>query len=321
MEHLRQGFGKDVTAKYRFGRHRTHRNIGGKKMSEIYTISCEGLTAKICSFGAELHSLMKDGCEYIWQAGKAWSRHAPILFPFICSPEGKSYSAKGRAYTMKANHGFARDMEFKPLLTAGDRVSLSLTETDETLAQYPYRFKLTVSYYFESGRLVTSCCVENTDTDDMYFYLGGHPAFNCPLEESLCFDDYFVEYEKDELIEQKAGDGMRTVLGGSGNGRRLWLTRKLFDYDVIMKDMPASSSVSLRSEKGNRYVTLFFPDSDCIAVWSPAADDSAAFVCLEPWTSVPVYCDDGYERLEEKPHAVALRAGEKFCYRYSIEVG
>lgn len=79
----------------------------------IYTISSGGLTAKINSMGAELCSLVKNGKEYIWQAGEAWNRHAPILFPFICSPKDKTYVAGGKTYKMNANHGFARDMEFQ----------------------------------------------------------------------------------------------------------------------------------------------------------------------------------------------------------------
>ncbi len=287
-------------------------------MSETYEIRSGELTARISLFGAELHSLTKGATEYIWQAGEVWNRHAPLLFPFICSPEGRKYKADGKEYKMKANHGFARDCEFTLLSHGEDFAEFELCESAETLAQYPYRFVLRVKYCFDGGGLSSRFTVVNTDSRPMYFYLGGHPAFNCPLEEGLCFDDYFVEYEKGEIIEQQVGDCMRTVLCGE---RRMPLSRKLFDYDVIMKDAPASKSVSLRSDKGNRFVTLHFPDSQCIAVWSTDHNDEAKFVCLEPWTSVPVYCDDAYENIEQKPHALRLESGESFDYRYDIEVG
>lgn len=283
----------------------------------LYTIKNGELTAKVSSFGAELHSLVCGGTEYIWQAGKAWNRHAPLLFPFICSPSGKKYKAGSREYAMKANHGFARDMEFSLCDSGEDFCEFSLCENEETLSQYPYPFRLTVRYFFENGRLVTKCTVKNTGKENMYFYLGGHPAFNCPLEEGLKFDDYYVEYEQNEIIEQTVGDCMRTIICGEN---KLPLSRELFDHDVIMKNMPMSESISLKSDKGAKSVTLYYPDSDCIAVWSVTGDNDAAFVCLEPWTSVPVYCDDAFENIEEKPHAVMLESGMVFEYRYDIEV-
>lgn len=282
-----------------------------------YTISSGNLTAEINSFGAELCSLKRDGKEYLWQAGKAWSRHAPILFPFICSPKDKTYRAKGKSYKMNANHGFARDMEFSVVHQHEDSVVLMLEDNIETKAQYPFRFKLYVKYFFEDGKLVCAFRVMNPSSKVIYFYLGGHPAFNCPLDEGLSFNDYYVEYEKNETIEQDTPNGMRTVLC---NENRLPLSRELFDFDVIMKDNPASKAVSLKSDKGESSVTVYYPQSDCIAVWSPTGNDDASFVCLEPWTSVPVYCDDENEDIEQKKHAVSLQSGEYFDYRFDIEV-
>lgn len=281
----------------------------------IYTISSGGLTAKINPMGAELCSLVKNGKEYIWQAGEAWNRHAPILFPFICSPKDKTYVAGGKTYKMNANHGFARDMEFQATDVGEDYAVFMLEDNIETKSQYPYRFKLYVKYYFENDRLVTRFRVINPSSKVIYFYLGGHPAFNCPLDEGLSFNDYYVEYEKNETIIQPVPGGERTVLCDEN---KLYMTRELFDFDVIMKDKPQSACVTLRSDKGESAVTLYYPDSDCIAVWSPTGNDDAAFVCLEPWTSVPVYCDDENESIEQKAHAVSLQPGEYFRYRYDI---
>ena len=283
----------------------------------LYTIKKDGLEATVASFGGELYSLVKDGTEYIWQAGKSWNRHAPLLFPFICSPKDKTYTAAGKEYKMKANHGFARDMEFELVKADDSSVTLMLRDNEVTKEQYPYSFEFYVKYFFENGRLVSSFEVKNTGSEKMYFYLGGHPAFNCPLSKELKFDDYYVQCEKDETIGQSTSLGMRTVLAGEN---KIELTRKLFDFDVIMKANPASKSISLKSDKDSKSVTLFFPQSECIAVWSPTGDNEAEFVCLEPWTSVPVYCDDDCRDIEEKRHAIGLEANRSFSYRYDIEV-
>ena len=282
------------------------------------TVKTNTLEISANTSGAELCSVKKDGVEYLWQAGDAWKRYAPILFPFICSPKGKRYKAGGREYTMPSNHGFARDMEFEPQGTDDKSISFKLTSNEQTLRIYPYDFELTVRFTVSGNSVEVLNQVKNTGDKDMYFYLGGHPAFNCPLEEGLGFDDYEIRYEKNETITQQLPNGGERVIIDNEAGYRL--TRALFDNDVIMKDKPNSKSVTLMSPKGSRSVTLRYPESECIAVWSSTGNDEARFVCLEPWTSVPVYCDDEYDDIEKKPHAVKLAAGESFDYRYFIEV-
>ena len=283
----------------------------------LYTIKNERLEISADTFGAELHSLKLDGKEYLWQCGDAWKRYAPILFPFICSPKDRKYTAKGKQYTMKANHGFARDMEFS--FNGQDKNSLSflLTENEQSLAQYPYKFSLEVRYTVNGNCLRVENFVTNTDDEDMYFYLGAHPAFNCPLNEWDKFDDYYVEFDESEHITQKIGDETVTLVE---YGKRLDMTRALFDNDSIPLNYPNSKAISLRSKNGGSYVRLEYPVSDCITVWSPTGDDRAEFVCLEPWTSVPTFYDDDFEALENKPNAIKLEKGEKYRYYYDIKL-
>lgn len=284
----------------------------------LYTIKNAILSISADTFGAELHSINKDGTEYLWQCGDSWKRYAPVLFPFICSPTGKKYSAKGVEYIMPANHGFARDSEFEFLSKTENSVSFILKSNDETLKVYPYDFEFIVTYTLEDNRVIVSNLVKNTGNEDMYFYVGGHPAFNCPIEENLEFSDFYVEYEKNETIIQPLPDGTSRVIIDGEN--KYALSRQLFDYDVIMKDKPASKSIALKSDKSDRAVTVEFPESDCIAVWSPTGDDNATFVCLEPWTSVPTYADDEDFAIENKKHAIKLSANECYDYKYTIKI-
>ena len=102
--------------------------------------------------------------------------------------------------------------------------------------------------------------------------------------------------------------------------KTITLTRELFDYDVIMKDHPASKAVTLKKSDGG-FVKLSFPHSDCIAVWTSTGNPDAQFICLEPWTSVPVYEDDAFEDIENKPHAIKLAPEAVYTYSYTVEVG
>lgn len=279
----------------------------------LYEIKNHKLAISADTFGAELHSVKLDGKEYLWQCGDAWKRYAPVLFPFICSPKDKTYKADGKEYHLKANHGFARDSEFEFAGSDDASVSFVLKDSEETLAQYPYHFELKVTYTVEGNRVIVKNSVKNTDSRDIYFYLGGHPAFICDIEGGKCV----VEYEKPETIIQPTPDGERTVLDDENI---LPLNRAQFDFDVIMKDKPNSKAVTLKKSDGG-YVKLSYPQSECIAVWTSTGDTRAQFICLEPWTSVPVYEDDAFEDIEKKPHAVKLEAGKTFDYSYTIEVG
>ncbi|MGN1134402.1 MAG: aldose 1-epimerase family protein [Oscillospiraceae bacterium] len=284
----------------------------------LYTVKNDRIEISSDTSGAELHSVKSNGLEYLWQCGPSWKRYAPILFPFICSPKDRKYSAKGKEYTMPGNHGFARDSEFELFEQAENSVAFILKSSDETLKVYPYEFEFVVKYTLEDNKVVVSNIVKNTGNDDMYFYVGGHPAFNCPLEEDLNFDDYYVEYEKNETIVQPLPDGKsRVIIDGTNKYN---LSRELFDFDVIMKDKPVSKTVSLKSDKSKHSVTVEFPESECIAVWSPTGDNNAKFVCLEPWTTVPTYADDDDFALENKKHAIKLVSGKEYTYTYYIRI-
>lgn len=284
----------------------------------IYTAKSDRLSITADTHGAELHSIKMGETEYLWQCGNSWKRYAPILFPFVCNTGSKKYTAGGVEYTMPTNHGFARDSEFEPVSNDENSIAFRLCHSEETLKVYPYCFELLVKYTASENRVTVENKVINTGDTPMYFYLGGHPAFNCPLDRSTSFGDYKIVYENAETIVQTLPDGKeRTIIDGDNSYK---LTRELFDYDVILKDKPNSKSVSLESDKTSKKVTVKFPQSECIAVWSPASDNEARFVCLEPWTSVPVYFDDGIAEIEKKPHAIKLDAGCDFIYSYEIVV-
>ena len=281
----------------------------------LYSVKNDVLEISADTFGAELHSIKLKGKEYLWQCGDAWKRYAPVLFPFVCSPKDRTYYAGGKEYKMLANHGFARDSEFEFLEKTENSVAFVLKDNDKTLSQYPYHFELVVKYTIEGNKVLVSDTVKNTDNKDIYFYIGAHPAFICPLNEGEKFYDYYVEYDADEKYTSQIG-GKKDAF--DENGKVLKLTRSLFDDDAIILDLPNSKKISLKNTKGSNCVTVEFPMSESIAVWSPTGDDNAEFVCLEPWSSVPTYCDDEFENIENKPHAISLEPGKEYEYHYSI---
>ena len=130
--------------------------------------------------GAELQSVKDgEGREYLWQAGEQWPRHSPVLFPIVCSVNNNTYVVDGKEYHLP-RHGFARDMEFSVIRQTEEKVTLALHESEESLKVYPYRFNLAITYRLEGNKVHVIWHVENTDSREIHFQIGGHPAFNMP---------------------------------------------------------------------------------------------------------------------------------------------
>ncbi len=286
------------------------------------TISSEVLTAVIDSFGAELHSLKdSSGNEYLWQADPAvWKRHAPVLFPFICNTGSGVYTVGGKEYKL-ANHGFARDNEFTPVSSSESEAEFLLASSAETKKLYPFDFELYLKYGISGNKLTVSCKVRNSGNETMRFFIGGHPAFRVPVNGVGSFEDHYIEYESPETIVQELKDKKITVLDG---GKTVPLSHELFANDVFMKDKPKSSWAAVVNEKTGKKVKLHYDNNGCIAVWSTYSEDKnitekAGFVCLEPWSSVPVYLC-GSEELNEMKNAIVLEKDGEYTFSYVIEI-
>ena len=168
-----------------------------------YTIKNEELTVAIDSMGAEVKSVIRDGKEYMWCGdAKYWGRTSPVLFPFVGSVKGGVYRTDGREYAM-GQHGFARDMEFETTDIGDDFISFTLVSDDETLAVYPYRFRLTISYRLIGNRLSVEWTVENPSDEEMYFSIGAHPAFVRSVEG----ENYRLKFDAAGDIEYRLLSG------------------------------------------------------------------------------------------------------------------
>ncbi|RAZ93590.1 aldose 1-epimerase family protein, partial [Klebsiella oxytoca] len=62
----------------------------------------------------------------------------------------------------------------------------------ETLEKYPYEFILKLGYRLLSEGVEVLWQVENPGQEDLPFSIGGHPAFNCPMEEGEKQTDYQI---------------------------------------------------------------------------------------------------------------------------------
>ena len=162
----------------------------------LITISNQVLTVAVDSRGAMLHSVVKDGVEYLWQGDPAyWEQRDLNLFPWVGRLKDGKYLFRGREYPMPI-HGFCVGVDFQVTERSRDSLCLTLWDREETRQQYPFPFRFHVIYRLEGSSLVKTCKVENTGSSEMYFGLGSHPGFQVPLGGEGAFSDWYLNSRK-----------------------------------------------------------------------------------------------------------------------------
>lgn len=205
-----------------------------------YQLKNEELTLTVISAGAEMKSLKdnKTEQEYLWQADpEFWGRTSPVLFPIVGNYAQKQSVYEGKTYTL-SQHGFARDMEFDLESQTENEIWFMLKDIETTLEKYPFHFILKVGYRLSGRQVEIMWKVENTNDKKMYFSIGGHPAFNCPLKEGEKQEDYQLVFDTEgpltsSILNEEGALCPRTkVLNLSG--KCLKLEEHLFDEDALI---------------------------------------------------------------------------------------
>ena len=274
-------------------------------------------------FGAELCSIVKkeNGVEYVWNGDERfWKRSAPVLFPFVGSLKNKEFLYGDKAYPM-GQHGFARDMEFSLVSNDGRQAWFSLSSDDTTYEKYPFAFTLEIGYVLTDNTIKVIWRVINEDEKQMYFSIGGHPAFMCPLDGEGRQTDYFIAFDSDKnLVYSKLSENGLVYKKDNileTNGGKMQITENLFDEDALVVEGGQAHRVSLCKPDGTPYLTVTF-DAPLFGLWSPAKKN-APFICIEPWYG---RCDseEFTGTLEEREYGSSLAPHESFEAAFEIQV-
>ena len=279
------------------------------------------LTVTISEHGAEMLSAKRGDCEYVWQGDPAfWSSRAPLMFPICGRFFEQKYTYKGNTYSL-GTHGFARGSEFKTVSANDTEVVFLLEANEETKANYPFDFALYVTYRLEGSKLTTTATIKNTGDEVLPATFGGHPGFNVPLDNKGEFSDYYLEFceecSPDEILMSPTCfiTGKRRGYPLK-DGKILPLHHGLFGVDAVFMSRIASS-VTLKSDKSDRSVTLEYPDMCYLGVWH-APRTEAPYVCVEPWCGLPAY-DNTIEDIAEKPDMFRIEPKSEKTVSFSVE--
>ena len=301
-----------------------------KQDGTLFTLENDELLVTVARRGAELTRIYdkKADREVLWCAEPSvWNRHAPVLFPFVGKCYEGAYVHDGKEYGMTP-HGFARDMDFEPLLCDMDECWFRLKDTPETYKKYPFHFEVEIGHRLEGRTIEVMWKVANTDSGEMLFMMGGHPAFQVPEGKNIY--DFTFEFNRRGCREGQFTDCLH-YLAPNANGYekeelqgnlklsegRVPLTKGFFDTALTyMFDEAQVSSVSLIVD-GSPYVTLECSDFPYLGIWTMEA--THPFVCLEPWYGI--CASDGYKgELKDRRGIISLHGWENWQKSYQIRV-
>lgn len=294
-------------------------------MDFIIKLENSYLYAEISEIGGELTRLYnkETKTELLWNGDPTyWKRHSPILFPNV----GKTYQDTiliGKKSYPTSQHGFARDRQFTCVKSDDSFASFVLTSNEETKKVYPFDFELFITYTLYEKSLRVTWTVKNLSKEEMYFTIGGHPAFMFENANDKK-ENYLLYFPKKQdltylLLNPEFGTAMPDTTKQLHLENGFYpLSDTMFEKDALIFDDKQIEEVWLY-RKSNRtpYVGLKCKDFNNFGIWSVK---DAPFVCLEPWAG---RCDDtGFTSdISEKKGINHLSSGETFEKEYEIVVG
>ncbi len=285
------------------------------------TLKNAALTCDVALRGAELRSLREfvSGDEFIWQRDPAfWASSAPILFPVIGRFKDGGYLLDGRFYEIP-KHGFARDMDFSLLTSSETAATFRLTDSDATIAAYPYAFTLEVTFTLQARTLAVDYRVMNRNDHTMFFALGSHPAFNLPAKLGP-LENWSIQFgEVEEPVCHRVAENLLSSAPEPFEfdaNNSVVLTNETFVRDaLIFKGIRSRQLQIVHREHGVR-LQFDTGGAPTLGIWAKPGEP---YVCLEPWYGF----DDGSEinaDIRRKPDMMQLAAGDTFTTGYRIAV-
>lgn len=294
------------------------------------SITSGKLTVGLTTKGGTLISIKAGGLEYLWQGDPTvWSGQAPICFPICGSLRNNTATTLDGDTINLPRHGFARKQEFTLIDQTKDSATFALATTPILKEQYPFDFEFRSHYQIADATLTVTFEIINHGNKDLPFYIGGHPAFRCPLEIGKSYYDYQVTFEKEEpqsvptpLAESGLIDVDRRMVAPQNNvtsprkGRVVALSHELFAKAETIYDTLNSRQLEYSDKQHTHGIHLSFPEFPYLIIWSkPQAD----FVALEPWGGLST-CSDEDNVFEHKRGCLIAPPNESISRSFTINV-
>ena len=265
----------------------------------IHTIENGKVRASISTKGAELQSLYSKETEreYMWQAAtETWPDHSLLLFPACGRVANSRMIVKGKEYPLMM-HGFAKNSEFETVEKTATSVSLMLRDNEETRKVFPYVFRFVVRFYVEDDTVYQEFKVTNDGRDTMYFSLGAHPGFFCPIVLGERADSYVLRFDCHQNIREFVKDPGSWLLTHEQttflDGTDVQLSDTFFDNGPMVLENVHANSVTLLSKESGRFVEMGIKDFPFMCLWGKGG--RMQIICIEPWCGTSDFVDTDFQ--------------------------
>ena len=294
-------------------------------MENVYRLENEKLSVEINAVGAELQSLYskETELEYLWQpGGETWPHHSLLLFPNPGRIAHDRIIVGGKVHPAMM-HGFASTMPFAVKDYSATRLVMELKDNAYTRKYFPYAFRLVVEFALEGEMLVQNFRVLNEDNKPIYYCLGAHPGFYCPIGINEPAEDYALEFDPPQNLDLLHMQENTRLLTGEKTPylveqREIPLGDHFFDQGPMLFGGMDAETITLRSEKSGRFVEFGVKGFPNLCLWG--APTKMSIIAIEPWIGTSDHKDTDHV-WEKKPGIQKVAVGQEKSHRLTFRVG
>lgn len=291
----------------------------------IFRLENDSFIIFVSPKGAELQGLYSKDTqiEYLWQPGhEIWPHHSMLLFPSPGRVADDRTIIGGKVYPATM-HGFANDMEFQVLEMDETHILLELKADEQTKKSFPYEFCLQVEFLLKEDVLHQIFRVINRDDKRIYFSLGAHPGFYCPIVLGEKAESYALIFDVPQDIYQLELQENTRLLTGKRtpylqNQTEIPLGNDFFDDGPKLLENIKASTITLKSKESSHFVEIGIEDFPYLCLWGTATRMS--LICVEPWCGVSDSVDTDH-LWETKQGIESVDVGDIFERRMTFRIG
>lgn len=241
-----------------------------------YTIS-DGLATQAVILpekGATLTRIIHNGVDFLYTDAENLASDerprcgVPFLFPIFGRLTDWKYTWEGKEYSM-AIHGFAHTSAWTVAAHSENKLVLVLEADVQTLRQYPFRFRVTLTFLVENGAVTIGQKYENLGDTPMPYNFGFHPYFRVE-------DLSHIQVEATAQTHADFMNGKMTPLGHGTVGVRLPEGAPETGAALLGVTGPTVLHIP---EEGRMLAMEFSPDYPQHILWNQGGKP---FLCVEP---------------------------------------
>lgn len=224
--------------------------------------------------GATLTRIIHNGVDFLYvnEENLASSERPrcgiPFLFPIFGRLKDGKYTMDGKEYAMEI-HGFGHTSIWQVAAYTKNSLRLVLEANEETLAQYPFHFRVELCFTAENGSVSIDQKYENLDNRPMPYNFGFHPYFR--VEE---LSHIQVETTAESHFDFMAGKSLPFGHGTLG----VTLPEGAPETGAALMGVTGPTILHI-PEEGRQLTMEFSEDFPQHVLWTPA---NKPFLCVEP---------------------------------------